>query len=743
MSNFQRDTTTKTGVKTAIPETDETTNPSTRATEENRKSSKSEESTKQGNHDIATTITLISADSNNNLNKVLDETASAPRDAKKKRILVLNKLMTITNKLLTFVGLKKKKKPADLEAGENAEGRQRWGSSLQFILTCIGYAVGLGNIWRFPALAFKHGGAAFLIPYVCCSFFFGFPLLYFELSIGQYLQSGPSKAFYKFKPIFQGIGWTMTFVSLLVGTYYSVIIAWVGIYLYYLFTFQYDKWTTCKNEWNNKDECISILADQECLAAGKGLNYSYHGECVIARPNGTYRAAAEEFFEKEVLRMSDSIESISNMNWQVFSSLAIMWILIAFGLWKGVRHIGKISLFTATVPYVIIAILFVRGVTLEHASDGINFYLLKPDFSHVLKIDTWRSALIQVCFSLSVGFGGLLSMASYNQHTHNCFRDAVIVAFADSFMAIFGGIAVFSTTGYLAHVQGKNISEVIREEAIATMNASWLWAFLFFLMLFLLGISTQFVYAETVATSLMDQFPRLKPMRAYLTTGTCILMFLIGIIMCTDAGIYWFIIFNDYTGSFSVCVACVAEIVCVLYFYGPKNWRKDLQSMFGEPKYCISKWIGRTGYYFMANWMVVSPLLGSVIFVFTCWRTEPTKYGNKALPIWADAIGWILGLAPSLCIPIFAIVNIGIFARKGDWKDAFRVHESHRSYLRVRGLLSTKEWSNREKISYAGADEDDGDAAGKSPSRESSFVYLRTARSSSSRLHTRPRSVSC
>lgn len=107
-----------------------------------------------------------------------------------------------------------------------AEARGVWSSQLQFILSCVGFSVGLGNLWRFPVTAYKNGGGtvgdaelwlgfskrqatscisvAFLVPYIICSILVGLPVLYLELFIGQFTQSGPSKAFRNFMPALQG-----------------------------------------------------------------------------------------------------------------------------------------------------------------------------------------------------------------------------------------------------------------------------------------------------------------------------------------------------------------------------------------------------------------------------------------------------------------------------------------------------------------------------------------------------------
>ena len=189
---------------------------------------------------------------------------------------------------------------------------------------------------------------------------------------------------------------------------------------------------------------------------------------------------------------------MGGINWPVFIALSIAWILTALAISKGVKLIGKLAYFTATVPYIIIGILFVRSVTLDGAHIGLNYYLLDVDFNAAMTGESWSAAATQVCYSLAVGFGGLMSLSSYNPPTQNCFRDAIIITCADGFMSIFGGTAVFSVLGFMAKKQGVPIHDVVSDglglafiaypEAMNQITwAPWFWAFLFFAMLFLLG----------------------------------------------------------------------------------------------------------------------------------------------------------------------------------------------------------------------------------------------------------------
>ena len=117
------------------------------------------------------------------------------------------------------------------EDGADLEDRGQWGSKAEFILSCVGLSVGLGNIWRFPFLAYQYGGGAFVIPYIILLILAGKPMYFMELMLGQYSSLGPT-AVWRCAPIGRGIGLAMCFVSLIVAIYYNVIMAYT---LYYFF----------------------------------------------------------------------------------------------------------------------------------------------------------------------------------------------------------------------------------------------------------------------------------------------------------------------------------------------------------------------------------------------------------------------------------------------------------------------------------------------------------------------------
>lgn len=146
----------------------------------------------------------------------------------------------------------------DTPPEEEEEKRDGFGNSFEFVLTSLGLAVGLGNIWRFPTRAYNNGGSAFLIPYLTCAFLFGLPAVYFEFLTGQYQGKSPPVIFRRVRPILEGVGWMGVFVAALVAIYYIVIVSWISIYMINICRGHFALWSHCNNDWNNGTSCITM-----------------------------------------------------------------------------------------------------------------------------------------------------------------------------------------------------------------------------------------------------------------------------------------------------------------------------------------------------------------------------------------------------------------------------------------------------------------------------------------------------
>ncbi|XP_010855440.1 PREDICTED: sodium-dependent dopamine transporter [Bison bison bison] len=440
-----------------------------------------------------------------------------------------------------------------------AQDRETWSKKADFLLSVIGFAVDLANVWRVPYLCYKNGGGAFLVPYLFFMVVAGVPLFYMELALGQFNREGAAGV-WKICPILRGGGYTAILISLYIGFFYNVIIAWALHYLLSSFTTELP-WTHCNHSWNSP-RC----SDARAPNASSG-------------PNGTSRTTpAAEYFERGVLHLHESqgIDDLGPPRWQLTSCLVLVIVLLYFSLWKGVKTSGKVVWITATMPYVVLFALLLRGITLPGAVDGIRAYL-SVDFHRLCEASVWIDAAIQICFSLGVGLGVLIAFSSYNKFTNNCYRDAIITTSVNSLTSFSSGFVVFSFLGYMAQKHSVPIGDVAKDgpglifiiypEALATLPLSSVWAVVFFVMLLTLGIDSAMGGMESVITGLADEFQLLHRHRELFTLLVVLATFLLSLFCVTNGGIYVFTLLDHFAAGTSILFGVLMEVIGVAWFY--------------------------------------------------------------------------------------------------------------------------------------------------------------------------------
>ncbi|MEO0230657.1 MAG: sodium-dependent transporter, partial [candidate division WOR-3 bacterium] len=213
----------------------------------------------------------------------------------------------------------------------------KWQSRGAFVLASIGSAIGLGNVWRFPYIAYKYGGGAFLVAYVIVLFLIGIPMLLLEFSIGYKLKGSAPFSLSKIRveseilegsnPVnkkalnFEWLGWFAVLVGFGIVTYYSVIMGWSFDYLVSSF----------KTAWGEN---------------------------------------TREFFFQKVLGLTDNVFNLGKISWPVVVGLLVSWVWIILSIWKGARTVGKVVYVTVTMPWLLLLIFVIRGLTLPGAIKG-------------------------------------------------------------------------------------------------------------------------------------------------------------------------------------------------------------------------------------------------------------------------------------------------------------------------------------------------------------------------------------
>ncbi|KAH9505760.1 Sodium-dependent proline transporter [Bulinus truncatus] len=528
---------------------------------------------------------------------------------------------------------------------DEEEEREQWTRGLDFILSLIGYAVGVSNLWRFPYLALRNGGGAFLIPYFFFLFVCGIPLFYLEVCLGQF--SGISSMFvWKLCPAFKGIGYGMVIVSGMACIYYNAVLSWV---IYYLINSFYAElpWAHCGNWWNTK-YCIN-RRDRRNVTDNSTLG-------LYADPslgnNTKWRTAAEEFWQFNVLRKSSGLEDLGELQVHIAMCLLAAWILVCLCLIKGVKSLGKVVYVTALLPYLLLTVFLIRGLMLPGAWEGIVFYV-KPDFEKLASLTVWVEACVQVFYSLGPAWGGLITMASFNKFHNKCFRDVMIASLADGLTSFYGGFVIFSVVGFMAResnvtvtevaTQGPGLALVAYPEAISKLPLPQLWAVLFFIMLLALGLDSQFGMFETVVAGLIDAFPKqLRKKRIWLTFGLAMISYCISLPVATNGGIYVFTLLDWFVAAFCVMTTSLIECIVIAWVYGVDRFCEDIEMMIGR----------KPGIIMRTCWTFLTPLVMLMAFIFTCATYTLPVYDDYVFPLHANIIGFFISFLPLLPIPI-------------------------------------------------------------------------------------------
>jgi len=586
--------------------------------------------------------------------------------------------------------------------------RAEWGNHIEFFLTSLGLAVGLGNIWRFPYVCFENGGGTFLIPYLIALFGMGLPLYFMEMILGQYCGASCTIIYRKIAPGLKGLGYGMLSINVIINFYYTVIMAWAFIYLFEGMAAELP-WTKCDSDIGTPN-CYSkpdvencnvdeTFYDFKCMngtffCQTQGLNYNVTipGMCLngteeVAFSNVTTRVSpAEEFFNRYVLGLTeigvvDTWENYGEPQWKVIGALALSWTVIALGLIKGVASYGKLSYFITLFPYVILTTFLIYVSQEDGFSDGVEFFLT-PDWEKLAEADVWVAAVTQIFYSLGVGIGCQLLLSSYNGFNTNCHRDSWLIACCNSATSIYAGFVVFGTLGMLAHNQGVPIEAVVKQgtglafqaypAAVTIMNPPQLFSFMFFFMLVLLAMSSISGSWEPVAAAIFDDFPKLRNHRAKVYFGCCLTGFLAGVSCCFPSGYFMFNLLDNHIST-SVIYLAFVEVVTLAWFFGINNFMNLIDEM--------KVWMPRPmRYVYTFIWSTFIPIvLLFMVFSANSGRVADSTDGYE-YPPGIQALGWMVELFPVIIPLALGLWTTFSALTKGDSQGA--------SFLRTGPLLS-------------------------------------------------------
>ncbi|XP_072705933.1 sodium- and chloride-dependent GABA transporter 2 isoform X3 [Ciconia boyciana] len=487
-----------------------------------------------------------------------------------------------------------REKEKEEEEEDQTLERGQWNNKLEYVLSVAGEIIGLGNVWRFPYLCYKNGGGAFFIPYLIFLFTCGIPVFFLETALGQYTSQGGVTAWRRICPLFEGIGYASQVIVVLLNFYYIIVLAWALFYLFSSFTIDLP-WGSCDHEWNTGN-CM------ELQKANSTLN--------VTSENAT--SPVIEFWERRVLKISDGIQHLGSLRWELALCLLLAWIICYFCIWKGVKSTGKVVYFTATFPYLMLVVLLIRGVSLPGASQGILFYLY-PDLSRLGDPQEGLGVPAQLSGSRSlvkaVAEQGVKSLV-FQHRLLSCplslpveRRDCVALCFLNSGTSFVAGFAIFSILGFMAGEQGVPIAEVA--ESVCLRG------------------EPRHSSCGHVPHHLPQEEPPGDPHPAGLRP-----------------------LLSGRVGD---------------AHRGAERFYDNIEDMIGYRPWPIIKYC----------WLFITPAVCMATFLFSLIKYTPLTYNKKYVyPWWGDTLGWLLALSSMVCIPLWIIYKLSTI--KGSLRERLR-----------------------------------------------------------------------
>ncbi|KAM4856732.1 sodium- and chloride-dependent transporter XTRP3 isoform 3-T3 [Urocitellus parryii] len=534
--------------------------------------------------------------------------------------------------------------------------RPQWGHQRQFVLACISYAVGLGNVWRFPYLCQLYGGGDFLVPYLIMLFVEGMPLLYMELAVGQRMRQGSIGAWRTISPYLSGVGIASVVVSFFGTIYYNVINAWSFWYLFHSFQDPLP-WSVCPLNGNHT---------------------GYEEECEKA-------SSTQYFWYRKTLNISPSIQETGGVQWEPALCLILAWLMVYLCILRGTESTGKVEQLANPKTWVNAAtqIFFSLGLGFgsliafasynEPSSNcqkhAITVSLINSSTSIFASIVTfsiygfkatfnYESCLNKVILLLTNSFD--LEDGSVTASNLEQVKDYLASTDPSRYSEVFPLIKNCSLESELdTAVQGTGLAFIVYTEAIKNMEVSQLWSVLYFFMLLVLGIGSMLGNTAAILTPLTDSKLITGHLPKEAISGLlCLISCAVGLVFTMEAGNYWFDIFNEYAATLSLLLIVLVETIALCYVYGLRRFENELQAMTGRA----------LNWYWKAMWACVSPLLiiGLLLFYlsdyiltgtlqYQAWDATQGQLVTKDYPAYALAVIGLLVASSTMCIPLVAL----------------------------------------------------------------------------------------
>ncbi len=406
---------------------------------------------------------------------------------------------------------------------EEAKTRGAFSSRKVFIFAAIGSAVGLGNIWRFPYVAYENGGGAFIIPYLVALLAAGIPFLFLDYAIGHRNRGSAPLSFARLRRGSEGLGWWQVGICFMIAVYYAAVIAWAVRYTF----FSIDK------AWGDDPEGY------------------FFGDFLQAGDPGV---------------QADLVPG-------VLVPLLIVWLAVIAIMVAGVQKgIGATSIIFIPVLFVAFGILVVQALFLDGAAQGLDA-LFTPNWDALTEPGVWGAAFGQIFFSLSIGFGIMITYSSYVHRDTDMTGSGAVVGFANSSFELLAGIGVFAALGFMAQANGVQVNEVASDgiglafiafpTIISEAPYGALIGVLFFASLVIAGLTSLVSVIEVVISAVRDKFEMTRVGASLAVSVPCTVISLI--FFSTTSGIYVLDIVDHFINQFGILLVAVVSMLVIAW----------------------------------------------------------------------------------------------------------------------------------------------------------------------------------
>lgn len=445
--------------------------------------------------------------------------------------------------------------------------REQWTGQYGFILAAVGSAIGLGNIWRFPGIAYSNGGGAFILPYVIALLTAGLPILLLDYVLGHRYRGSAPAVFRRISRKFEALGWFQVMICFVIMAYYAVILAWAVRY-------------------------------------------------VIFSVNEAWGDDTATFFTSSFLKLGEpgfTTDFVGGVAWPLIFVWLAAAVIIALGVAGGLERLNRIFI---PLLVVIFTVLVVRALFLPGAVDGLSA-LFTPNWGALLKFEVWIAAYSQIFFSLSIAFGIMITYSSYLDKKSDVAATGFVTAFANSSFELLAGIGVFATLGFMAHQQGVSVGElegitgpilsfVTFPAVISMMPGGPIFGIIFFSSLTIAGFTSLISLLQVVSAAIQEKFGTSRRLAALYSVGVTGIVSVL--VFSTTNGLNALDVVDKYINEIGIVLSAIIMTLALSYYF------KKLPLFRHHLNHYSSVHVGKWWY---ASVAVISPLVLTVTFILT------------------------------------------------------------------------------------------------------------------------------